>query len=114
MHKELLGAAYAVLEEVHIVDVRIVHEAKGVPRKGSEGRRKKKEGSLRRSKDSSTHGDSHLLVGHLIVQGLEVFVAEVPLGHGEHIQCPKGGENATLQLQQAKRQLNNIYRSIYR
>lgn len=56
----------------------------------------------------STHLDSHLLVGHLIVQGLEVVVAEVPLGHGEHIQCLEGGENAALQLQQAKGQLNNI------
>lgn len=49
MHEELLGAAYAVLEEVHIVDVRIVHEAKDVPAKGSEGRRENKVGRAQRT-----------------------------------------------------------------
>lgn len=110
MQEELLGAAYAVLEKVHIIDVRSVHETKDVPAKDSEGRRKNKVGRAQRK--SSTQGDSHLLGGHLIVQGLEVLVAEVPLGHGEHIQCLEGGENATLQLQQAKRQLKKIHISI--
>lgn len=44
MQEELLGAAYAVLEKVHIVDVRSVHETKDVPAKDSEGRRKNKVG----------------------------------------------------------------------
>lgn len=40
MHQILLGAAYAILEEFHIVDVRIVQEAKNVAEKETERRLK--------------------------------------------------------------------------
>lgn len=102
IEQELLGAAYAILKEVHIIDVHMLKEAKGRSKTKQQESRKIFEIHVDLKMPLLSH--SHFIYGHDLVQSKAICIFEMPFSVGKYLQSSKGGKDAALQLQKAARE----------